>query len=233
MPYFSGFMAVSAFIITLFSAAYCNFITFTSEEGGESPVVLHYGIWWYRGWAAVQTSEGTYLLETCYSYDEDTEIDPKWKTARAFNTMAIIIGCLASFWTMCAGCLKPSKRMFQVTGVLYMAVCFFTGMSLLMLESNACKANENVEEFKDTFRALNLTFGETCSIGPGSKSVIAATVLWFVAAIASCKSEPFQESPNGEGGDDRVSPDGKEESVPTPDGKEESVPAGEIPEQAA
>jgi len=239
MPYFSGFMAFCAFVITLFGASYCNFITFTQTGLGAEvdPVVLHYGLWWYRSWATVSTTEANYIVETCFAYDEDTVIDSKWKSARAFSTLALIIGGVASTWSLCAGCLQPSKKMFQMTGVVYMLCCFFTGMSLLLLESNACKNNENVTAAEDAFPLLNVTFQDTCSMGAGAKTTISATVLWFVAAIASCKSEPLQDGPVSR---DVVAEDlAKEESVPAGDvvskdlaKEEESVPVGEIPEQS-
>jgi hypothetical protein len=245
MPYFSGFMAFCAFIITLFGASYCNFLTFSqSVEGVEDPVVLHYGVWWYRGWAAVSTTEGNYILEACFAYNDDVVIDSKWKSARAFSTMALIIGGAASIWSLCAGCLHPSKRMFQASGAVYMLCCFFTGMTLLMLESNACKNNLNVKAFEEAFRILDVDFQDSCSMGAGAKTTIAATVLWFAAAIASCKSEPLQNGPDSRD----VAPEedlAKEEPVPKSDdlakeespksddlAKEESVPAGESPEQA-
>ena len=228
MPYFSGFMAFCAFIVTLFGTSYCNFLTFSqSIEGVEDPIVLHYGIWWYRGWAAVSTTEGNYILETCFAYDDDTVIDSKWKSARAFSTMALIIGGAASIWSLCAGCLHPSKKMFQMTGVLYMVCCFFTGMILLMLESNACKKNENVAAFENAFRILDVNFQDSCSMGAGAKTTISATVLWFVAAIASCKSEPLQDYQDGRA---VVSEDlAKEEPVPVSENlaKEEPVPVSD------
>ncbi len=235
-------MAFCAFIITLFGASYCNFLTFSqSIEGVEDPYVLHYGVWWYRGWAAVSTTEGNYLLETCFAYDENTVIDSKWKSARAFSTMALIIGGAASTWSLCAGCLQPSKKMFQMTGMLYMVCCFFTGMTLLMLESNACKNNEDVAAFEKAFPRLGINFQDSCSMGAGAKTTISANVLWFVAAIASCKSEPLQDGPDGRDvqdgpdGRDVVSEDlAKEVPVPASDdfSKEEPVPAGEFPEPA-
>ena len=40
-----------------------------------------------------------------------------------------------------------------------------------------------------------VTFPNTCTMGPGAKSTIAATFLWFAAAIAACKTEPRQRKP--------------------------------------
>ncbi|KAL3823505.1 hypothetical protein ACHAXA_010827 [Cyclostephanos tholiformis] len=231
LPIFSGFMAFSAFIITLFGASYCNFVTFCQTSPiVDEPAILHYGIWWYRGWVAVSDSNGSYIVESCLAYDGDTVIDSNWKAARAFNTLALIFGIVVGSWATCVGCTNPSKKMFQATGALYMLVCFFTGMSLLLLQSNACKANESVAVFEESF-PLILTFQDTCSLGAGAKTTIAATVLWFVAAVASCMSEPNNEDGGDVVSSDRIAPADKEVSA---DEKveEDLAPAGEeVPEK--
>jgi hypothetical protein len=229
MPYFSGFVALSAFIVTLFGASYCNFITFCQTNPAvEDPAILHYGIWWYRGWVAVSSNDGDYILETCFNYDDDTNIDSNWIAARTFNTLALVFGIAATCWSCVAGCVQPSKRMLQATGAFYMLVCFFTGMTLLLLQSNACKANENVAVFENTFPKLDITFQDTCSLGVGAKTTIAATVLWFVAAVASCISEPIKDE---DGGDAQVSPikegGGDMEEVSGDQVKEDMAPVDE------
>jgi hypothetical protein len=224
MPYFSGFIAFGAFVITLFGATYCDFLTFTSNEtvtiqGVTDTVTLEFGVWYYRGWSYVIGSEGeVYVFETCWNYPEETVYDANWKSAKAFNTMALIIGGMVVFVTMFAACSAPSKKIFQIAGMSNMVCCLFTGLSLLLLNSNACNNNLNVETFELAFPVLNLTFPDTCTMGVGAKTTISATVLWFVAAIAACMSGP---NPQGEAADDLV----KEEPVP--------VDGGEAPEQAA
>ena len=244
MPYFSGFIAFSAFVITLFGATYCDFLTFTSNEtvtiqGVADTVTLEFGIWFYRGWSYLIGSEGeVYVFETCWNYPEGTVYDTNWKSAKAFNTMALIIGGVVSCVTLFAACSAPSKKIFQIAGMSNMVCCLFTGLSLLLLNSNACNNNLNVEAFKLAFPLVKLTFPDTCTVGVGAKTTISGTVLWFVAAIAACMSGP---NPRGEAAEDLV----KEDLVPV-DGeevpeqaaedlvKEEPAPVdgGEVPEQA-
>ena len=222
MSYLSGFIAISAFIITLFGATYCNFLTFTSNEavtvqGVTDKVAMEFGVWFYRGWSYV-TSEGeVFVFETCYNYPEGTVYDANWKSAKAFNTMALIIGGFAVFVTFSAACMEVSKKTLQIVGMLNMVCCLFTGLTLLLLNSNACNNNLNVATFEQAFPSLGLTFPDTCTMGVGAKTTVSATVLWFVAAIAACMSSP---KPQGEAAEDLV----KEEPVP--------VDSGEVPEQA-
>ncbi len=140
------------------------------------------------------TTKGTIVLETCNLYPEGTVFDSKWKSAKAFSTMALVIGGTLTFWAVLAGCLPSSKKMFQMGGSVYMVCCLFTGLSLLLLDSNACNKNLMMMEVSTAATTL-VTFPDTCTMGPGAKSTIAATVLWFAAAIAACKTEQRQRKP--------------------------------------
>lgn len=196
---FPGLIASLAFILALFGGGYCKFLSFPSNEGGEDAITLNFGIWYYQGWAVMEsTTQGTIILETCNQYPDGTIFDSKWKSAKAFSTMALVLGGVLTFWVMLAGCLPfgfyASKKMFQMAGNAYMVCCLFTGLSLLLLDSNACNNNTYIAELMETSTAL-VTFPETCTMGPGAKCTIAATVLWFVAAIAACKTEPRERKP--------------------------------------
>jgi hypothetical protein len=195
MPYFSGFIAFCAFVITLFGACWCNFLTFTSNKAvyNDDPVTLEFGIWFYRGWSSTVCSSGeVYVFESCYNYPEGTVYDANWKSAKAFITMTLFMG-LGGVVVSCAlltGCVDPYKRMFQIGGALNMVCSLFIGLSHLILDSNACNNNLNVVLFEQAFPLLELTFPDTCAMDVGVKTTIAATVLWFVAAIAACMSGP-------------------------------------------
>lgn len=203
MPYFSGFIAFCAFVITLFGACWCNFLTFTSNQTIkkglfkdkliDDAVTLEYGIWFYRGWySSVSSSGEVYVFESCYDYPEDTVYDANWKSAKAFNTMALIIGVggIAMSFALLAECVKPTRMMFQLGGALDMVCCLFTGLTLLLLNSNACNNNLNIAVFERAFPMLDMTFPDTCTMGVGAKTTISATVLWFVAAISALMSGP-------------------------------------------
>jgi hypothetical protein len=222
--FFSGFIASCAFVITLFGATYCNFFTFTSNktitvQGVTDAVTLEYGIWYYQGWSSLVSSSGEVcVFETCYKYPEGTIYDANWKSTKAFNTIALIIGGIMVILTLAAGCAHHSKKMFQIFGMLYKVCCLFTGLLLLLLNSNACDNNLNVAVFKQTFPLLNLTFPDTCTMGVGAKTTISRTVLWFVAAITVYMSDP---TPPSDGDNEDLV---KEELVP--------VDGGDVPEQA-
>lgn len=185
-----GLCAAVAFILSIFGGVYCKFLSFASSGG--TPITLYFGIWYYQGWSVVDNNvQGTVILETCNNYPDGTSIDSKWKSARAFSMMALIIGGVVTFWALLAGCLYPSRGHYRTGGILYMLCCLFMGLSLLLLDSNACHNNP----FLADLQAESITFPSSCAMAAGAKCAIAATVMWFVAGVAALKAEPPQRSP--------------------------------------
>lgn len=119
-----GLLGALAFIFSGFGGVYCKFISHTSTSGPEQPITVNSGIWYYQGYAFVNsTVQGTIVLETCNNYSDDVYLDPKWKSARAFATMTLIIGGCVTFWGLLAGCLYPNKATYQLGGMLMMLCC--------------------------------------------------------------------------------------------------------------
>lgn len=192
-----GMIAAFAFIVSLFAGVYCHFISFMSNEGGDNPITLNFGIWYYQGWSVVNSNiQGTVILETCYNYPEGTSFDSNWKSAMAFSIITLVMGGVVTFWTLLAGCFYPSKKAFQAGGLIYLLCCLFQGLTLLFLDSNACHNNPLMSGLQAQIPNSRLTFPSSCSMAAGAKCAIAGTVLWFVAAIAALKLDPPERSPN-------------------------------------
>ena len=143
----------------------------------------------------IDNVQGTVVAEACVNYPGGTSVDSKWKSARAFSTMALIIGGVVTFWALLSGCLYPSRGTYKAGGLAYMICCLFMGLSLLMLDSNACHNNRLNEMLKEEMPIVPLTFPSSCSMAMGAKCTIAATVMWFLAAVAALTVEPPQRSP--------------------------------------
>ena len=120
-----GLLAGAAFIFSMLGGVYCKFISHISTDADTAePVVINSGIWYYQGYSVVNsTIQGIVILETCNSYPEGTYIDPRWKSARAFATMALIIGGCVAFWGLLAQCIYPSKGIYQLGGFLMLLCC--------------------------------------------------------------------------------------------------------------
>ncbi|KAL7553910.1 hypothetical protein ACHAWF_017262 [Thalassiosira exigua] len=189
-----GILAAIAFVLSLFAGVYCKFISFTST--GENPITLYFGIWYYQGWSAVENPvQGTVILESCLNYPDGTNLDSKWRSAMAFSAMTLIIGGVVTFWALLAGCLYPSRGTYKAGGGLYMLCCLFQGLSLLLLNSNACHNNNLLGMVQKQVPDASLAFPSSCSMAYGAKCAIAATVMWFVTAIAAITVEPPQRGP--------------------------------------
>ena len=66
----------------------------------------------------------------------------------------------------------------------YLLTAIFQGLTLLLLNSNACLNNSLVQDLEEG-DLQDITFPDTCSLGQGANLVIAATSLWFAAGVAS------------------------------------------------
>jgi len=192
LSFLPGVLAAAAFIVTLFGGVYCKFLSFAPDiEGVDDSLTLNFGIWYYQGWAVVESpTQGTLLMQTCFRYPDGTVFDANWKSAKAFSTMALLIGGVLAFWSLLAGCFYPSKGMYLAAGMIYMVCGLFTGLSLLLLNSNACLSNSLMSDLQQQSALADFTFPASCSMGVGAKCTIAATVMWFVAALAALVVEP-------------------------------------------
>ena len=90
--------------------------------------------------------------------------------------MAIIIGGVITFWALLGPCFHAGKGSYKTGGMAYMLCCLFMGLSLLLLNSNACHDNNLMTTVVDQTPNVNLSFSSSCSMGPGAKCTIAATV---------------------------------------------------------
>ena len=128
-------------------------------------------------------------METCNHYPEAVNIDPNWKAARAFSTLALIVGGILlvtrTFFTF----ISPEKRMtIRLEGLGYLTCCVCQGLSLLFLTSDACVDNYLINGTSQSQPLLGFDFPDTCTLSSGSKCVIAAVVSWFLAAIATMRA---------------------------------------------
>lgn len=208
LSFVPGILAAASFLTTLFGGIYCRFLSFTSlDDVNGEPLTLYFGIWYYQGWLFGTDSEGnTVAMQTCYRYPDFMVFDAKWKSAKAFSTMAIIVGGLVTCWTLCAGCLYPTKKMYVAASMLYMMCCLFTGLSLLMLDSDACNNNMLVDLFQDDSGLVGLSFPDSCASAYGAKCIFSATVMWFAAAVGLLLVAPPERT-------NRVTTDARREEV--------------------
>lgn len=144
-------------------------------------------------------------MESCVYYPANSVvIDTPWRSARAFSALTIIIGGLTTFWMVLSWFLRSfysgtrGKSMLKCAGLMYMLCCLFQGLTLLLMNSNACHNNGMVQLTSTALNNNLFSVGEfpsSCTMSSGGKASIAAIVIWFLAALASLKVEPPQSNP--------------------------------------
>lgn len=166
----------------------CNFIKFTATSGTSEPISYQLGIWYYQWWSTVISSSGTYVFESCHGYPDAVTIDDSWKSARAFSVIAfvlsiimIVAACVSACATNTIDYDRGHTRTQSWAAPVYLLLAISEGLTLLLLNSNACKNN--------IFRLLEnlggLTFPDTCSLATGGKLAISSTAFWAAAAVSS------------------------------------------------
>ena len=106
-------------------------------------------------------------------------------TARAFSVLALIFAVIILVASIIQSCVQdPSKYSSGWIAPAYLLTAIFQGLTLLLLNSNACLNNSLVQDLEDG-DLQDITFPDTCSLGQGANLVIAATSLWFAAGVAS------------------------------------------------
>jgi hypothetical protein len=167
------------------------FLKFSSTAFGTStPITVEFGIWYYESLAAISTTDGNYIVEYCQAYPDTVEIDASWKAARAFSVLVFIFACIIVGTLLYASCFpaRAGHSLGRCMPPLYLLMAIFQGLTLLFLDSAACKANPLLDGLG------SIIFQETCTISTGAKIFISATVFWAAAAVSSFKEQKaFEE----------------------------------------
>eukprot|EP00571_Detonula_confervacea_P000465 CAMPEP_0172316750 /NCGR_PEP_ID=MMETSP1058-20130122/29371_1 /TAXON_ID=83371 /ORGANISM="Detonula confervacea, Strain CCMP 353" /LENGTH=214 /DNA_ID=CAMNT_0013031149 /DNA_START=80 /DNA_END=721 /DNA_ORIENTATION=- len=177
----TGF-AIIAFALAFIGCVQCDVIKFTSTSGFEQPITVQFGFWSHEDIGFYTTNDGTsYMVLSCTRYSQDVDIDSKWKAAAAFSILPLIIGgihfllmtvakCTVNHWYDC---------------IFFLLSFLFQGLSILFLDSNACKNNSVIAGITDNYLGDELAFQETCSMSTGMKCIIASMVFWGLATLTS------------------------------------------------
>ena len=167
------------------------------------PDIILCAVWRYQGWSWLASGGGLYVFESCLYYPEEQEIDSMWKTAQAFAIIAFIMGLFVMIASCVFACAQDENANVSTARAWlapnYLLLTLFQGLTLLLLNSNACKDNFLVQGATATNPTAN--FPETCSLNTGANLIISATVLWFAAALASFSAARTAKKESGGGAD--------------------------------
>ena len=186
----TGF-AVIAFALAFIGCVQCNVIKFTSTsiDGFESdkPLTIQFGFWTHEDLQIYEYSDtgtnGTYAVLSCTTYDELITMESMWKAAAVFSFLPLILGGILFIFMCCKTYKIGSASVHWADSVVYLLAFLFQGLSIMFLNTTACKDNPVITDISDKFNGL--TFQDTCSISTGMRCIISSTVFWALAAFAS------------------------------------------------
>ncbi len=186
--------AIIAFALGFIGSVQCNVIKFTSTSGFDGePVTVQFGFWSHESvdfYFATDESSGSttgFMVTTCTGYDQDVDIDAKWKAAAAFSILPLIFGGIDFVWMCVAKCTV--NHWFDC--IAFLLAFFCQSLSILFLDSNACKNNSVIQSIEETPFRENVTFQETCSMSQGMRCIVAACCfsLGGFTLIAAARNE--------------------------------------------
>ncbi|KAL7521115.1 hypothetical protein ACHAWX_005809 [Stephanocyclus meneghinianus] len=191
--YIPAFLALIALLLSLYGFR-CNFVQFVSKVNGpDGPISIHFGYWSHQSWTVSNSTNGLATEKTCEWYPVDaTAPDKTFKVGRTFNLFALVLGASFILLDILSGCVStaPNRGILQAGAIGYLLCCLCSGLSLLILQSDVCTDNVLLNPIPG-FQ------GTTCSLSTGGKSIIAATVMWFVAGCGIVAIHRWHETKRG------------------------------------
>lgn len=174
---------------------YCQTIKYTNTR--DDSIVMNFGVFNRYGLEYVGTNQDGEIIirDTCIQYD-GVGFDAKWKTVKAFAIIAPIFGGVLCFWTWVGVCFYKGKPFWQKAGIVFLITCFFQGLTLLFLQSNACHNNPTINNVEGQ-SGVDLQFNDECERDWGYNCVIASVVLWFASAVAAFAVPPARRPERG------------------------------------
>ncbi len=132
----------------------------------------------------------TQILWYCQGYPDTVVIDASWKAARAFGILVFIFSCIVVAALLYTSCFpaRAGIKFGRLMPPLYLLMAIFQGLTLLFLDSTACKANPLLSGLG------SFVWPETCAISTGAKCYISATVFWAAAAFSSFNEQMALEA---------------------------------------
>mmetsp|Transcript_45682 Transcript_45682/g.67424 ORF Transcript_45682/g.67424 Transcript_45682/m.67424 type:complete len:221 (-) Transcript_45682:129-791(-) len=209
----ANLFTIAAFCCTISANHMCNFLKITGTKNNQTKEIFR-GIW--KGMTN-SNSECTRYQDTNMSFDTN------WRSARAFSILTDVFGAIAVFTVLAS--MMPSARNKTVLSSnvsLGFMCCLFQGLTLLLLNSNACHDSQDLTVQNND---------ETCSIFVGANLSISAVVLWFCSSLAiSCTmaATVMEASTEKEREEGTAGTDPKEVPAPVANEEEESKPKADV-----
>ena len=142
-----------------------------------------YGLWMYKQQKFINRLNGVVnYSEACAGYEADIEIDTKWKVARAFSCIGIIVAGFILLWQFAAPFLLFDAVYWKWAMGIFCFIGICQGITLTFVGSMACHDNPMLE--RDPTVPDPSIYPEQCSWDWGTKMSIAGTILYFLTVVS-------------------------------------------------
>lgn len=118
---------------------------------------------------------------TCVGYPNGSKFDTKWNSSIGLSITSWVLAGLAGV-SLCMTSCVPKFKQPKILAMILLIITLFQGLTLLVLSSDNCKADKNPVFL--AFPQLQQYYADGCTMGRGTSMNIAATVLYFLAAVA-------------------------------------------------
>ena len=188
------FLGVFSLLLALIANFWCQYasttLTLTSAAlGNSTSYPLYHGIWNYRYTNTIFYSTNgeayAYSYYSCSKYGDYIPMDTKWNSAKAFTIVAVCLGGIGMFLSCAA--LGISK-FWKPVSMLFFLATLFQALTFLYFQSSGCGGKPPVDYGGTTSDAISVSLSDGCGLASAAKIGIAATCMWFVAALTALAS---------------------------------------------
>mmetsp|Transcript_23998 Transcript_23998/g.70789 ORF Transcript_23998/g.70789 Transcript_23998/m.70789 type:complete len:240 (-) Transcript_23998:341-1060(-) len=194
--------SISAWGLSLVSTSLCKYVNrspvidwgnvtnatiITAEENDHLKLAFNdhdIGFW---QWQLEEKSQSY-----CNSHEACPNFDNKFRSAKVFSVLVIILGGIGFFGLVFHSCGYVTAKLLNMTTFFFALSTLFAGLTLLVLRSNVCTDPsffDYLRHFYDIYFYEGFLVDRptvesvSCSLSTGSTLTIVATVFWFFAFI--------------------------------------------------
>ena len=188
-------LAVAAFGCSALFTFYCESVQVESTTDASRPTV-EFSLFMTKQYYVQEFPENNYRTKTgCFYFEDDISFDSKFKTARAFGCLTLLIGGFAIIVSIFGPiCYRLSDSAWKALAGLYMVILpLFQGLTFLMLKSELCSGDALMFDFMEgDYGSCQWNSGSTANVFGISLWFLAGTAMLFVGAPVRARREPAE-----------------------------------------
>mmetsp|Transcript_8011 Transcript_8011/g.23790 ORF Transcript_8011/g.23790 Transcript_8011/m.23790 type:complete len:690 (-) Transcript_8011:105-2174(-) len=157
------------------------------DESGHL-IWFQFGLWHYldKEYSGDDPADGPdSYVGVCTMFPTSYEIGPHLNAARVFGTLSSLLGAGTLILMWFVVCYSYGKNSWYFISAMLLTVSLFEGLVFLVFGSSICSQFELTA--LPNSRCPLTSLSETCIMSGGAKMGLAATIIWFFAALVAAK----------------------------------------------